>query len=84
MARLITAPGMLPRGINRIQVIGDLGGHIHALMGDYRRGIILRLLRLGEEWMDRDQIARMNIEIVTGTGIAITSRQGREGVEALV
>lgn len=48
----------------------------------YRHGITLHLLRPGAAaLMDRDQIARMNIETATGTEIATTSRQGREGGE---
>jgi hypothetical protein len=64
---------------------GDLAGRIPVETAGYHRGIILRLLRPGEaEWTDRDQTDRMNIEIVTETGIAITSHRGREGVEVQV
>jgi hypothetical protein len=66
-------------------MIGDPVGRTPVLTPGCRRGITLHLLRLGEaEWTDRDQIVHMNIETVTETEIAITSRRGREGVEALV
>jgi hypothetical protein len=63
---------------------GDLAGRIPVETVGYHRGITPHLLRPGGAALtDRDQTVRMNIEIATETGIAITSHRGREGVEVL-